>query len=118
MCPLRYQGIFVAFLQVFFSTHKQTAQWVLSTPEAVSSFIGHVCNAASLKKIPIFVSILFFVVMLLRSDFKLNNKVKGEGATMEFLRNAHALSPSISLHVCFFFSFLHPFVLRIEDSDS
>ena len=40
-----------------------------------------------------------------------NNKVRGEDATMEFLRNAHTLSPSISLQVCFFslFSFLHPF---------
>ena len=64
-------------------------------------FIGHVCNAPSLKKIPIFVS--FRLLPYILPVGWLHSKVKGEEATLEFLRCAHLLSPSILLEVLFLF---------------
>src|SRR3990167_10183673 len=56
---------------LFASLHhlcKSTPQLALSTAEAVSRFIGHVCNAPSLKKIPIFVSFVFFLNICQSAD--------------------------------------------------
>ena len=93
-------------------THKQS-QWSLCTAEAVSRFFEHVHNASSLKKIPIFVSI--FLSPRRALPIWHNNKLKGEEATIECIRNVHTLSPSISLQVCSFY--FYPSILRIECCD-
>ena len=37
------------------SNSKNNSQWAMDTADAVSKFIGHACNARSLKKLSIFV---------------------------------------------------------------
>src|SRR3990167_10184498 len=53
-----FQGMLVVVLACSSQIHMMAAQWDLCTAEAVSRFFEHVRNAASLKKITIFVCIL------------------------------------------------------------
>ena len=103
MCPPPLPSMLVVAFTCS-QTHNHF-QWALCTAEAVSRFFEHVRNAPSFKKIPIFVSIFSQCRVLL--PIWHNNKVKGEEATIEFIRNAHTLSPSISFQVCSFFFVSH-----------
>ena len=112
MCPPPLPSMLVVAFTCS-QTHKHS-QWALCTAEAVSRFFEHVRNAPSLKKISIFVSIFSQCRVLL--PIWHNNKVKGEEATIEFIRNAHTLSPSIFFQsVLFSLSPTH--ILRIERCD-